>query len=456
MNAEQAWQATVGQLQMEMPKATFDTWVRDARFLRENSGKFTIGLQNAYARDWVESRLTSTISRILTGILNHPTQLDFIVTSPKTDPGRDGYPATSADSLETNVTNGTIINRVSNPTLAPKYTFENFVVGTNNRLAHAASLAVSENPARAYNPLFVYGGVGLGKTHLLHAIGNACSVKGLQVLYVSSEEFTNDLINAIRNHTTQSFREKYRQTDVLLIDDIQFIAGKESTQEEFFHTFNTLHGQDKQIVLSSDRPPKAMNTLEERLRSRFEWGLTADIQPPDFETRMAILRFKAERTGRQVPDEILDGIARRMQSNIRELEGALTRIIAYSDLRGVPLNAELVNTALGDMLPRQQKVEPGQIIASVAYSFGISKEQLLGRERTRQIALPRQVAMYLLREEANFSLPQIGDAIGGRDHTTVMYACEKIADLLERDHRLRRQVVDIREQLYGQTRSLAV
>jgi chromosomal replication initiator protein len=453
MNAEQAWQATIGQLQMEMPKATFDTWVRDARFLGIENGKFTIGLQNAYARDWVESRLTSTISRILVGILNASADLNFVVTQPKMETEGPSEPHSNGTAMSGSTSNGT--PRITNPTLAPKYTFENFVVGTNNRLAHAASLAVSENPARAYNPLFVYGGVGLGKTHLLHAIGNTSSLKGLQVLYVSSEEFTNDLINAIRTHTTQSFREKYRQTDVLLIDDIQFIAGKESTQEEFFHTFNTLHGQDKQIVLSSDRPPKAMNTLEERLRSRFEWGLTADIQPPDFETRMAILRFKAERTGRQVPGEILEAIARRMQSNIRELEGALTRMIAYSDLRGVPLTAELVNTALGDMLPRQQKVEPTQIIESVAYSFGISKAQMLGRDRTRQIALPRQVAMYLLREEANYSLPQIGDVMGGRDHTTVMYACEKVADLLERDHRLRRQVVDIREQLYGQTRSLA-
>ena len=453
MNAEQAWQATIGQLQMEMPKATFDTWVRDARFLGVEDGKFTIGLQNAYARDWVESRLTSTISRILVGILNAPANLDFVVTQPKTEIEGNSEPYSNGTAASGSAANGT--PRVTNPTLAPKYTFENFVVGANNRLAHAASLAVSENPARAYNPLFVYGGVGLGKTHLLHAIGNSSSLKGLRVLYVSSEEFTNDLINAIRNHTTQSFREKYRQTDVLLIDDIQFIAGKESTQEEFFHTFNTLHGQDKQIVLSSDRPPKAMNTLEERLRSRFEWGLTADIQPPDFETRMAILRFKAERTGRQVPGDILEAIARRIQSNIRELDGALTRMIAYSDLRGIPLTAELVNTALGDMLPRQQKVEPNQIIESVAYSFGISKDQMLGRERTRQIALPRQVAMYLLREEANFSLPQIGDVMGGRDHTTVIYACDKVADLLERDHRLRRQVVDIREQLYGQTRSLA-
>jgi chromosomal replication initiator protein len=289
----------------------------------------------------------------------------------------------------------------------------------------------------------------MGKTHLLHAIGNTAINNGLSVLYVSSEEFTNDLINAIRSHNTQSFRDRYRNIDVLLIDDIQFIAGKESTQEEFFHTFNTLHGQDKQIVISSDRPPKAMNTLEERLRSRFEWGLIVDIQPPDLETRTAILRSKAERSGRQVPNEILDSIARQIQSNIRELEGALTRVLAYAELSNQPLTMQLVNAALADLLPKRDKLLPDQVLYAVANAFGISPEKMLGRERTREIALPRQVAMYLLREEANISLPQIGEALGGRDHTTVMYACDKVADLIERDDRLRRQLIQIREQLYG-------
>ena len=245
-----------------------------------------------------------------------------------------------------------------NSTINSRYTFETFVVGAGNRLAHAACMAVAEKPARAYNPLFLYGGVGLGKTHLLHAIGNACHASGLSVLYVSSEEFTNDMINAIRTHTTQAFREKYRSIDVLLVDDIQFIAGKESTQEEFFHTFNTLHGQDKQIIVSSDRPPKALVTLEERLRSRFEWGLAADIQPPDFETRLAILRAKAERTGRFISDEILETIARRVESNIRELEGALNRIIAFADLSGSSLTPQLVEVALADLLPQHQNIAP--------------------------------------------------------------------------------------------------
>jgi chromosomal replication initiator protein len=338
----------------------------------------------------------------------------------------------------------------SNASINGRYTFSNFVVGASNRLAHAASLAVAEKPSEAYNPLFLYGGVGLGKTHLLHAIGNQCAATDLSVLYVSSEEFTNDLINAIRSHTTQAFREKYRRTDVLLIDDIQFIAGKESTQEEFFHTFNTLHGQDKQIVISSDRPPKAMVTLEDRLRSRFEWGLTADIQPPDFETRVAILRSKADRANYSIPEEIIEIIARKFQSNIRELEGALTRIVAYADLRGMAMTVSLIDSALADLLPHRNEIQPDQVINTVASAYGVSNERIIGRDRSRQVALPRQIVMYLLREEANISLPQIGEALGGRDHTTVMYGCDKIADLLERDDKLRRKLIEIREHLYGQ------
>ena len=318
MNVEQAWQSVLGQLQMEMPRASFDTWVRDTKPLSYQDGTLTVGVRNAYARDWLESRLASTVSRLLVGIMNASVAVNFIVNGNDAEVIADEASLPSAQPEPALVFEQSV--RPSN--MNPRYLFETFVVGSGNRLAHAACLAVAEKPARAYNPLFLYGGVGLGKTHLLHAIGNACHARGLNVLYVSSEEFTNDMINAIRTHTNQAFREKYRSADVLLVDDIQFIAGKESTQEEFFHTFNTLHGQDKQIIVSSDRPPKSLNTLDERLRSRFEWGLTADIQPPDLETRLAILRSKAERTGRQVPDEILESIARRVQSNIRELEGA--------------------------------------------------------------------------------------------------------------------------------------
>lgn len=443
MNPQQAWHSMLGQLQMDMPKAAFDTWVRSAELVKHDSNTFTIGVQNAFARDWLDSRLSSTVTQLLTGMMNAEQSVRFIVWHKEMENETIEASQDHLQELNDNSTGN------QNCSISRRYTFDNFVVGASNRMAHAACMAVAENPARAYNPLFLYGGVGLGKTHLLHAIGNAGRLAGLEVLYVSSEEFTNDLINAIRSHNTSTFRERYRSIDVLLIDDIQFIAGKESTQEEFFHTFNTLHGQEKQIVISSDRPPKAMVTLEERLRSRFEWGLTVDIQPPDFETRVAVLRSKAERSSRQVPDDILDTIARLIQSNIRELEGALTRVLAYADLSGLPLTTTLVNIALADLLPQRDMLNPDIVVNIVADSFGITAERLLGRDRSRDVALPRQVAMYLLREEANVSLPQIGEALGGRDHTTVMYACDKVSDLIERDDHLRRQIIQIRERLYG-------
>ena len=270
------------------------------------------------------------------------------------------------------------------------------------------------------------------------------------MLYTSSEEFTNDLINAIQKRSTEAFRDKYRRVDVLLIDDIQFIAGKESTQEEFFHTFNTLHGQDKQVVMTSDRPPKAMVTLEERLRSRFEWGLSVDVQPPDFETRQAILRSMADRAGRQVDPLVIELIARRVQSNIRELEGALTRVMAYGDLLGHAVTLESANAALVDLLPRHRTLTAGQIIQTVADYYHSSIDILIGRERSKETAWARQVAMYLIRGETDSSLPTIGDVLGGRDHTTVMYGCDKVADLIERDDSVRKQVIAIRQQLYHQ------
>lgn len=445
MEATKAWQAVVGQLQMEMPKATFDTWVKGAEFVAYEDGDFIVGAENAFTRDWLDSRLSSTISRLLSGMMGRSVQVSITVWQ-----GQNGIGEIFIDSDEVEDDQIETPSK-QNITLIPRYSFNNFVVGASNRLAHAASLAVAEKPAQAYNPLFLYGGVGLGKTHLLNAIGLENHSNNLRVLYVSSEEFTNDLINAIRSNKTQAFRDKYRLCDVLLIDDIQFIAGKESTQEEFFHTFNTLHGQNKQIVISSDRSPKAMMTLEDRLRSRFEWGLIADIQTPDLETRLAILRFKAERIGKEIPSKVLELIAQRMQSNIRELEGALNRIIAYADLRGISLSTDLVDMALIDLIPQRREMDSEQIIEIVAETFGIPVDKILSRERTKQVALPRQVAMYLLREEAHISLPQIGEALGGRDHTTVMYGCDKITNLIEQDDRLRRQIVNIRDEIYGQT-----
>jgi len=440
MEAEQAWQSALGQLQMEMPKASFDTWLRDTSLATYEDGVFTVAVPNAYARDWLESRLATTAERTLMGIMNRSVDVQFVVAQGSVEPTPDLIPDENV-SIEP--------PRPRSLSLNPRYTFENFVIGSNNRLATAAAWAVAENPACAYNPLFLYGGVGLGKTHLLHAIGNHCQRNGRNVLYVSSEEFTNDLINSIRSHTTQAFRDKYRTIDVLLVDDIQFIAGKESTQEEFFHTFNTLHGQNKQIIISSDRPPRALVTLEERLRSRFEWGLAADIQLPDLETRIAILRSKAEAPPRAVPVEILELIARRVQSNIREMEGALNRVVAFAQLSGMELTPQLVEVALADLLAQRSDVQPETILNAVAKAFNLSVERLLSPDRSHVVALPRQIAMYLMRE-ASASLPQIGLVLGGRDHTTVMYACEKVAGLLEQDDHLRRQVVQIRQQLYGQ------
>jgi chromosomal replication initiator protein len=440
MDSINAWQVALGQLQMELPKSSYETWVKHAELVSYDRDTFTVGVQNAYARDWLENRVTGTVSKVLSGMMQRPQNVQFVVWH------RERAEMESRMEIEPTASEPPAR---PHPVLNSRYTFENYVVGPSNRLAHAACFAVAESPAKAYNPLFLYGGVGLGKTHLLYAIGNKTLQMGLRILYVSSEEFTNDLINSIRTHTTQAFRDKYRQTDVLLIDDIQFIAGKESTQEEFFHTFNTLHSQNKQIVISSDRPPKAMNTLEERLRSRFEWGLAADIQPADLETRMAILRSKAERSNRQIPGDIIELIARQFQSNIRELEGALTRVLAFADLTSQPITIDLVNSALTDLLPQRREVNPQQIIEATGKVFGVSLETLEGRGRTAEVALPRQVAMYLLREEANLSFPQIGTLLGGRDHTTVMYACEKMAGSIEEDDQLRRKVVQVREILFG-------
>jgi chromosomal replication initiator protein len=457
MQPEQIWQTALGQLQMEIPRSTFDTWVRGTSLLTHEDGSYVVGVHNAYAKDWLENRLSGAVRRTLTGIVGRTVEVRFVVWPGNGAGLPDGVepPAESAVSdvfAPLPASSAPAIYAVPSGTmnLNPKYKFETFVVGPSNRLAHAASVAAAENPAKAYNPLFIYGGVGLGKTHLLQAVGNACRVQGLSVLYVSSEEFTNDMINSIRTHTTENFRDKYRSIDVLLIDDIQFIAGKESTQDEFFHTFNTLHGQDKQLVMTSDRPPKAMVTLEERLRSRFEWGLTVDIQPPDLETRQAILRSKAERAGRRVDDAVIELIARRVQSNIRELEGALTRVLAYSDLIGQTLTLDLAGSALADLLPRSRTLTPPQIISAVADFYHTSPQALIGPDRTRDLAHSRQVAMYLIREETDASLPSVGESLGGRDHTTIMYGYKKIADMIERDDTLRRQVIAIRERMYRQ------
>jgi len=354
----------------------------------------------------------------------------------------------SADTLE-DWENEQRANILMHNRLNPRYTFDAFIVGSSNRLAHAASLAVAEAPGESYNPLFLYGGVGLGKTHLLHAIGHQGVHTGLAVLYVSSEQFTNDIVNAIRYRTTDEFRAKYRSVDILLVDDIQFIAGKESTEEEFFHTFNSLHEMSKQIVICSDRPPKAIVSLEERLRSRFEWGLIADIQPPDLETRMAILRVKADILHYRVPDDIIAYIAGRVQTNIRELEGCLNRLMAYQQLHHTDLTMEVARAAMSSLGndTRESRLNSRQIAQAVAEYYRISMDAMCGKQRDKHIVMPRQVAMYLIRQETQDSLLEIGQLFGGRDHSTVLHACEKIDREINVNATLRREVIAIREQL---------
>lgn len=456
MDARQIWQAALGELQLQLTKATFDTWLRDTVGIACEDGAFVVGVRNAYAKDWLENRLYTHTARTLASIMSRSVEVRFVVlnqpappAAPVEDEGnlfqtgdRQRLPseAPTAAPAKPSAALPMLLN--------PRYSFENYVVGNANRLAHAAAIAVAENPAASYNPLFLYGGVGLGKTHLLHAIGHRAMASGRSVLYVSSETFTNEMINAIRGQSTESFRAKYRNNNVLLIDDIQFIAGKESTQEEFFHTFNALHGANNQIVLTSDRPPKAIPTLEERLRSRFEWGLLADIQMPDLEMRIAILRAKAESLGAQVPPPVLEYIARKVQSNIRELEGALNRIIAHARLTGLPLNEQVAAAVLQDVLLPSPTVPPVQVLEAVCQFYEISHEDLQNHRRKREVVVPRQMAMYLLREESGLSLSEIGQELGGRDHTTVLYGCEKVSSQVEEDEQMRRELLAIREALY--------
>jgi len=447
MKPEKVWQAALGELQLQMTKATFDTWVKQTHVLAYEDGTFIIGVQNGFAKDWLENRLLGTIQRTLASILNRSVEVRFVVHAPAANTEKEDKPQVL---LQTRTVSSNAKHGNGSPPCAlnTQYTFEQFIIGGSNRLAHAASLAVAESPAAAYNPLFLYGGVGLGKTHLLHAVAHYAIERGRLVLYVTSETFTNDLINAIRNKATDDFRERYRNADFLLVDDIQFIAGKESTQEEFFHTFNALHSAGRQIVISSDRPPQAIPTLEERLASRFEWGLIADVQPPDLETRIAILRFKAEHRHTRVPGEVIEFIAQRMQSNIRELEGGLNRVLAYAALVRVPVTLDLARQALDNLVIKQETLTVEEILQVVARHYSVDEAELVGRSRRKEIAQARQMVMYLAREETSASLPKIGQSLGGRDHTTVMHGIDKIASQIETNNALRRDAIAIREQLY--------
>jgi len=429
------WNNLLEELEPVLSPASFETWLKTAKLIAIKEDTAIIAVPNTFAKEWLETRLFPTLKSTLSALAGRTINVKIIVDQSIIEKEATVPTKQNTGQAEQNI-----------PQLNSRYTFDTFVVGSGNRMAHAAAVAVAENPGKAYNPLFIYGGVGLGKTHLMQAIGNYVISKkmGLKVVYISSESFTNELINSIRDHTTVEFRGKYRNVDLLLIDDIHFLAGKETTQEEFFHTFNALYEAGKQIVISSDRPPKEIPTLEERLISRFEWGLTVDIQPPDLETRIAILRKKAELDLISVPDDVINFIAEKVVSNIRELEGALIKVIASASLTKRPITLELAQECLASLLvdskDRKYPATIPEIQRVVAEYYGISIDEMRGQRRTRYSAFPRQVAMYIARELTNASLPTIGREFGGRDHSTVIYAYEKIKEAISQDPEIARTI----------------
>ncbi|MDA8234327.1 MAG: chromosomal replication initiator protein DnaA [Clostridia bacterium] len=441
------WDEALVFIENELDTPSFGTWIRATELVSITQTKAYIGVPNEFAKDWIKTRYGSIIRNALKSVLDRDFEIKY--TLPEEIIEVKELP----EVIPNLVFNEKTIENGLCPHLNPKYTFDTFVVGNSNRFAHAASLAVAEAPAKAYNPLFIYGGVGLGKTHLMQAIGHFVvgHNKLSKVMYVSSEKFTNELINAIRDDKTVDFRNRYRNMDILLIDDIQFLAGKERTQEEFFHTFNDLHEANKQIIISSDRQPKEIPTLEDRLRSRFEWGLITDIQPPDFETRIAILRKKAQLENLQIPNDVMIYIANKIQSNIRELEGALTRVVAYASLNHNIINIEIAEEGLKDILPinKPRLVSVKEIQQAVAEYYNLPFEDFKAKKRTRSVAFPRQIAMFLTRELTDLSLPKIGEEFGGRDHTTVIHAHEKISSNLRDNQSLQITIDEIRNKLLG-------
>ncbi|MFZ5649531.1 MAG: chromosomal replication initiator protein DnaA [Bacillota bacterium] len=434
-NLNEIWSHILTALQVRLNNPSVNTWLNSMKPVTFMDDSLIIEVNDKFTRDWLDDRYGPVLKSILYELLEQEMNVEFIL--------HQDVPSRILNKNK----RSQFFNDDTQYHLNKKYTFDTFVVGNSNRFAHAASLAVADSPSKSYNPLFIYGGVGLGKTHLMHAIGNHILNKGnlYKVLYISSEKFTNELINSIRDDKTLEFRNKYRSVDILLIDDIQFLAGKERTQEEFFHTFNTLYEANKQIIISSDRPPKDIPTLEDRLRSRFEWGLITDIQIPDFETRTAILRKKAQFENLDIPDEILSYIADKIHSNIRELEGALIRIIAFASFNKKEITIDLAEAVLKDILPDSK---PRQITANliqqvVSDYFNLKPEDLKAKKRTRSVSFPRQIAMYITRELTDLSLPKIGEQYGGRDHTTVIHAFERIHSEIQVDPSLEANVKEL-------------
>jgi len=442
---EKLWHKVLSKIEDKISRPSFETWLKSTKLMSYGDENVTIAVPNSFAKDWLENHYVHLITGILSELTGEDRLIHFVVPKEMEENDFQVPKPVVKQADKSAIQSASVM-------LNPKYTFDTFVIGSGNRFAHAASLAVAEAPAKSYNPLFIYGGVGLGKTHLMHAIGHYILEQdpSKKVVYLSSEKFTNEFINSIMNNKAGDFRNQYRNVDVLLIDDIQFIAGKEQTQEEFFHTFNTLHEESKQIIISSDRPPKEIPTLEDRLRSRFEWGLITDIAPPDLETRIAILRKKAKADGLlDISDEVMLYIANQIDTNIRELEGALIRVVAYSSLVNMDITTDLAAEALKDIIPnsRPRTVSILDIQKTVGEHYNIRLEDFTAKKRTRAIAFPRQIAMYLSRELTDSSLPKIGSEFGGRDHSTVIHAHEKISKQLKDDQNLQQDIQDIKSIL---------
>lgn len=461
MTNHEIWQAVLAEFELKVTKANFSTWFKNTGIGEYANGHIVICVPNTFTQSWLSKKYHSDLIKSIERITGKPVKkIDYRVDNVKNikeqEVVTEGLPFTpttppslSSFPEEQRRLPGSQLG------LQPKYTFSTFIVGKNNELAHAAAQAVAARPGEAYNPLYIYGNVGLGKTHLIQAIGHAMMDKNpsTKILYVSSEKFTNEFVSAVKEGRAKEFKDRYRNVDLLLIDDIQFIGGKEGTQEEFFHTFNELHQQGKQVVLTSDRPPKAIPSLEDRLRSRFEWGMIADIAAPDLETRVAILQVKCQEKNFNMPEEFLQLIAHSIQSNIRELEGALNKIIVFHQLKNTTPTKESIKAMLATLETQNAKksATPREIIATVSRYFDVELEELLGKSREKRLSFPRQIIMYLLRTELNMSFPNIGHELGGRDHTTAIHADGKIRKELETDVKLKQDIELIKQQLYTES-----
>jgi len=440
------WNAVLGELEVSLSKANFTTWLKNTCLISREENMLVVGVPNVFTKEWLEKKYNSLITESVKNVIGEKPIVSYKVGSPRSllEEAKGEAKIQELAIKKTDKSNKIIFNE--------NYTFDSFIVGESNKLAFAACQAVTKTPGQKYNPLFIYGGVGLGKTHLLQAVGNEIKKKfpNKNIVYVSSEKFTNDFISSITSKKTDDFKRKYRKADVLLVDDMQFLAGKEQTQEEFFHTFNSLHQSNKQIIITSDRPPKAIPTLAERLRSRFEWGLMVDVQSPDLETRIAILQKKALLKGWDFPLESIDYISKNIQQNIRELEGALNRVIAYSELNGTKPSLETTKRVLNSFLNSSKKknITAKEIIEQTAKFYDLKKDEILGKKRDREIVVPRQIAMYLMREELNFSYPKIAKSLNKKDHTTAMHACDKIEREIESNEPLHHEINLLKERIY--------